>query len=181
MTTPVGHSLFALILFLATRPGGRAIVLLVLLAVAALLPDMDFYPLLWGDFQGAARNHQELTHSIVFVLISAAVLTWLGKRLQCGRAVVLFPLLLAAAGSHLLLDFLTEDSRNPIGIPLLWPFSEERFHSQVVIFGGVIKSSLSDLVSWHNAGVVLWEIIILGSIAAALWFFRYRGQKDRTD
>lgn len=174
MTTPAGHSLFGLAVFLATPAAGRnaALILLALLMAAAFIPDVDLFPLLWGDLDGANSSHQHFTHSLLFTAAVALVLSFVASKLGCGRFLHLSPYFVASAWSHTLLDMLTEDTREPIGIELFWPFSDARFSSPVSFFGGLAKSRMEDLLSWHNVQVVAGEIIILTPLVFAVWLMR---------
>jgi len=124
--------------------------LLALLMAAAIIPDIDLFPLLWGDMAAANSNHQQFSHSLLFTAAVALLITLAASLLGCGRFLRLSPYFIAAAWSHLLLDMLTHDSHEPIGIMLFWPFSDTRFNSPVSLFGGLAKSRLEDLISWHN-------------------------------
>jgi membrane-bound metal-dependent hydrolase YbcI (DUF457 family) len=143
--------------------------------LAAVLPDIDYYPILWGDLSLANHNHQWFTHSILFSLLSSVVLAIVGKWLLRGTITAkrLFIPILIAALSHLVFDYLTYDGRYPIGIPLLWPL-EARFNSPISIFGGVSKGSFSQIFSIHNLLVILRELLVGGFLVILVWFFSRR-------
>lgn len=176
MTTPVGHTLFAFIVHLTAPHKGRkeSLLLFGVLVIAALAPDFDYFPLLWGDFTLANLNHQGFSHSIFFALIAATALAYVAHWLGCGKTSHLFPFVFSASLSHLLLDYLTFDGREPIGIMLLWPFSDARFNSPFSVFGGIIKDSFSEIVSLHNLGVVLQEALVLFPVVLLVWFIAVR-------
>jgi membrane-bound metal-dependent hydrolase YbcI (DUF457 family) len=179
MTTPAGHSLFGLAVFLAAPPTARkaALILLALLMVAAFIPDLDLLPILWGGLEAANNSHQQFTHSLLFTAVAALALAFVASMLRCGGFLRLTPYFIAAAWSHILLDFFTEDTRKPIGLDLLWPFSDARFSSPVSIFGGLAKSRMEDLLSWHNVQVVAGEIMVLAPLVAAIWLLRLRRER----
>lgn len=183
MTTPAGHTLFAFVAYLLAPHKGRkeSLLLFAVLLFAAMLPDFDYFPVLWGDFTLANLNHQGFSHSILFALLAATALSYIAGWLGCGRPMRLFPFVFIASLSHLLLDYLTFDGRDPIGIMLLWPFSDTRFNSPVSVFGGIIKGSLSDIVSLHNFGVVLQEVLVLGPVALVVWIVAVRVLKGDQD
>jgi membrane-bound metal-dependent hydrolase YbcI (DUF457 family) len=176
MTTPAGHALFGLAVFLTTPGTNRraALILLALLLAAAFTPDADLFPLLWGDLSTANQLHQHVTHSLLFTAAAALALALAARLLGCGDFIRLSPYFIAAAWSHLLLDLLTSDTREPIGVMLLWPFSNARFSSPVSIFGGLAKSRPEELISWHNAGVIAGEILVLAPLVIAVWLLRVR-------
>jgi membrane-bound metal-dependent hydrolase YbcI (DUF457 family) len=176
MTTPAGHSLFGLAVFLAAPVTRRkaALILLVLLMGAAFIPDIDLMPVFWGGLDAANNSHQHFTHSLLFTAAAGLALAFIASRLGSGGFLRLSPYFIAAAWSHILLDLLTEDTRLPVGLELFWPFSDARFTSPVSIFGGLAKSRVEDLLSWHNFQVVAGEVLVLAPLVIALWLLRLR-------
>lgn len=134
MPSPVAHTLAGCCLAAAVggSPTLRHRGFRAALVLAANLPDIDVAAAFLAA--PATRLHQGGTHSLLFVLGAASALALIAS----GTA----PLLrawgwLAAAGLlHLALDLANHDSLPPIGIPLAWPFSGERWHSPVVLFPG---------------------------------------------
>lgn len=156
MPSPVAHTLAGLCLAEAAgrRRGGPGRPVVAAVLVAANLPDADFAPLLLGLDPGQLF-HQSVTHSVAFVLVSTLALALLlRKRLPLGRA---WALLLLAGLGHLALDLVSVDRRPPIGVPLLWPFSDGVWHSPVTLFLGLDKSSLARLPSVGNLAAVAVE------------------------
>lgn len=91
-------------------------------AIASMAADMDVAAFAFGIPYEAQFGHRGATHSIVFALALAALMTlreWRHFRAHS----LLFGYLFAAAVSHPLLDMLTDGG---LGIALLWPFSLER-------------------------------------------------------
>jgi hypothetical protein len=83
--------------------------------------------------------------------------------------------LLAAYGSHLILDWLTVDRTVPQGIPLLWPFSEAVFLSPLPLFTDIHHGSAwHAFVNWHNAGAALREAVLVGLPVMAFCAVRLR-------
>jgi membrane-bound metal-dependent hydrolase YbcI (DUF457 family) len=109
------------------------------------LPDLDYLP---GLIAGAmSRWHQGAGHSIGAVALLALV-SWCVARLARGRigppgTVAIWCLVLA--GGHLLVDVMTRDTSPPVGIPLLWPFSDLRAHLPFAVFPNFDKHSLTAL------------------------------------
>ncbi len=87
--------------------------------VATILPDLDSLGFRYGIPYGSPYGHRGFTHSIVFALASAALLTLVTRR--DGRT---FAFLFVSALSHPLLDAFTNGGR---GVALLWPYSNHRF------------------------------------------------------
>jgi hypothetical protein len=70
-----------------------------------------------------------MTHSITAVLVATIIAHWM-TRWRTGVFNWRLALLCGAAyGSHLLLDWLDNDTKQPAGIQLLWPFSNQWFIS----------------------------------------------------
>lgn len=141
MPTPVAHSIAgacAAALFARRLPAALALPSVAAALFAANLPDTDFLAALGGR-EALERFHQGPFHSIAFVAIATAPLALLlRRRLGFARAW----LLLAVAGlTHLLLDLMVVDRRPPVGLPLLWPLSGERFHAPVEIFPGLDRAT----------------------------------------
>ncbi len=118
----------------------------------AVLPDLD-YPLLWLLH---VQLEPRITHSLAFCS-ACAVLAWLLLRRWSGPAwgLVLFAVLLAAACSHLLLDYLV--GVHPL--PLLWPVSPHGFRSPVGLLPSAGRLDLHNPYLWRN---LLIEACILG-------------------
>lgn len=115
---PIGYLLLSVDPAL-TVLGALGVVLL------ARLPD-------W-DLRVPGLDHRGVTHTLVFLFGTAAVLGVLGyvfagafgipARRTAGLGVVIA---IVAVGSHLFADWLT-----PSGVPLLWPLTERRFSANV--------------------------------------------------
>ena len=155
MPSPVGHALGGLIVGLAMSP--RA---LPLVAAASVLPDVDF---LWG-------RHNMETHSIgAAVAAGLAVLAWnRGGRPGLAVAVTLAWL------THVLFDWLGSDDTPPLGVMALWPLSSAFYFADAFVFEAISRRYWLPNFIPHNAWAVAKEILILGPIAAALWFARKR-------
>jgi inner membrane protein len=99
-------------------------------AALALLPDADLLLVALGATDRGAAGHRGASHSLTMALI-AGLICALAARWR--RWPVLRTALIGAfaVGSHALLDVLGEGGR---GLPLLWPFSDVRFHSPWRIF-----------------------------------------------
>lgn len=154
MPSPVAHTLagWCLAESLRGRTGGSRAVAAAVLA-AATLPDLDFVPGILGLGQAA---HQGGTHSLAFAFAAAAPLALLLRgRLRFGPA---WGLLALAGTLHLLLDLVSVDTKPPVGIPLLWPLDDARWHSPVSIFPRLERSSVAAAFGAVNARALAVEI-----------------------
>ncbi len=116
---PVGYVLLAI-------DPGLAVIGLVGTVALSMLPDVDMrIPFV---------AHRGVTHTLLFVAVTAAALAAAGRTFA--DAMGLEPAVAAplgaivgvtAVGSHLLADALT-----PAGIPALWPLTDRRFSAGVV-------------------------------------------------
>lgn len=125
MSTLIGHALAgAVTTRLVASPGaprGRA--LPALAAVTALLPDLDIVVFLALRPLGMTP-HRGLSHSLLFALASATIVALLASRLVRLPLPRLWRVLLLAASSHLLLDYLM--GAGP-PLQLLAPMSDRGF------------------------------------------------------
>jgi len=167
MATPVAHTLAAWCLAAVPRRGlerpGAALAAVVL---AANAPDLDYLSLLGGRAAMEA-HHQGFTHSLGFVLAAAVPLALpLRRALGPLRAGALAAL---AGASHLLLDSVAADPKPPVGFPLLWPLSGERFHAPWTLFPGIDRSSLDRVLSLTNFRELAVEIAVFVPLVLLAW------------
>jgi inner membrane protein len=133
----------------------------------AVLPDLDY--LAWWLFR--VDVEPRITHSMAFVALGAG-LAWGACRRDTGSGAALFGLLLAAAGSHLLLDFL-------VGVhpaPLAWPLSSQGFSSPFGLLPSAGRLDISNPYLWRN---LLIEAGVLGPLLAGAVALRRRRPDQR--
>jgi membrane-bound metal-dependent hydrolase YbcI (DUF457 family) len=155
MPSPIGHALGAAAAGWALgseRPSVRRTALLVAVGLA---PDLD---LLFG-------THSTYTHSVGAVAI-VTLIAWLATRDARLTAAVA-----AAWASHLLLDWLGSDSRDPIGIMALWPFSTAHYQSGFYVFNAISRRYwMPEQFIWGNLKAAAREVaILLPVLALAYW------------
>lgn len=163
MPSPVAHTLAGMTICSATAK--RKSVAAVFAAIfLANLPDLDFLPgLLAGN---ANLYHHAETHSLGAMILVVLLVAGLAK--ACGDNPARWAIIAALAyGSHLLLDFFTVDTRQPYGIPLLWPFATTYVMSPVSVFLDIRRSAdpslfWRSLFSTHNVVAALREFLLLG-------------------
>lgn len=171
MATPIGHALagFAVYGYYASKHNVPRSHLFVLCTVMALAPDLDLLPgLLVGN---PILFHQGITHSFGFALLislgAAGIYACWGKPFA-----VIFMVSFLSYVSHLLLDFLGPDGREPYGTPLFWPISAAYFISPLPILPGVhhYLSSTSGstleffygVLTVHNLVAMAVEMLFVG-------------------
>jgi inner membrane protein len=134
------------------------------LAGIAIAPDLD---LLLGV-------HREASHSVGAAVIVGVVsaLLWFAfappplKRHahRAGLAAAL------AWGSHVLLDWLSNDTRPPIGVMALWPFAHDYYKAAIEIFPPVSRRYWESRFWLYNLRAIVTELSILGPLAAfVIW------------
>lgn len=124
------------------------------------LPDLDF----------AFGTHSTYTHSLgATVLIAALVFMAVpGDRPRWALASA------AAYASHILLDWLGDDTTPPIGIMALWPLTNEFYQSNLHWFMPISRRYGHPGFWMHNITAVIWEIVLVLPVLCALGWLRWR-------
>ena len=165
MPSPLGHALGGLIVgsLAVRRPGWFP---LAACAAAATLPDVDL--LLPITHRGATHS---LTAAACVFGLAWIVLSWKER----GTAALWLPLALGLAVlSHVLLDWLGEDSSSPRGVMVLWPLSRSYYVSNLDVFAAVDRRYWIPGFWRRNALALSREIIILGPLA---WLAKNRQKR----
>jgi membrane-bound metal-dependent hydrolase YbcI (DUF457 family) len=131
-------------------------------AIAAL-PDADLL---------LPHGHRTATHSITATLIVFIIATVVTGKVTRATAVRLALALAAAHATHLLLDWLGTDHNPPAGLQMFWPFDPDFYVSGWDIFPPVARGQISTAMLIVNLRAGLWEIALVGPVAAAAWLFR---------
>jgi len=147
-------------------------------ALCAALPDIDLLYM---------PTHRTATHSvpvaIVFTIVAVVVTGWVTPirewcnkyfGVQSGTATIGLACGLAWS-SHILLDWLGADANPPYGVQAFWPFSDQWSFSGVNIFPGTERRDpLSARAMLINLRAAVQETVMMGSVAAAAWWFNTR-------
>jgi membrane-bound metal-dependent hydrolase YbcI (DUF457 family) len=132
--------------------------------------------------------HQGPTHSLLFLLLATAatlLLLWLLPPAFRRRAAFPDPtpraaaLVFALIASHLVVDWMTQDFRPPIGCPWLWPFTDAPFHAPFAFIPAWKKLHFLDLFSTANLYPIAYETAI-GAALLSLAFSPRRRRKKGT-
>lgn len=164
MPSPVAHALGgAIAAFVVDSFARRPNLTLPLLAAAgaiAVAPDLDIL----------AGSHRTYTHSIGGVAVVGAVL-WLALRRRVSSVAVVVALT-AAYASHLLLDWLSKDTREPSGLTALWPFTAKYYQSGWNVFGEISRRYwLPQEFILANLRAAAWELLLMGPLLFVAWVF----------
>ena len=156
MPSPIGHALGGVAVAWAVVPRRNLSAALVL-AATALAPDLD---LLVGD-------HRGISHSLG-AAVGAGAVAWCaatvgGARAGSGsQAAARWG---GAAGlawaSHVFLDWLSNDTRPPIGVMALWPMTREYYKAGIEIFPAVSRQCCSARFWLYNLRAAAVETLIL--------------------
>jgi membrane-bound metal-dependent hydrolase YbcI (DUF457 family) len=119
-----------------------------ILAALAIAPDLD---LLVGD-------HRGISHSLGMVLAAGLVAVAMTRRPRWGLAVAL------AWASHVLLDWMSNDTRPPIGVMALWPLTRDYYKAGFEIFPAVSRRYWLAEFWIYNLKAVAVELLILAPI-----------------
>ena len=177
MPSPIGHALGGIAAAWVVVPR-RNLTAALVLAAAALAPDLD---LLVGD-------HRGISHSLGAAVVAGA-LAWCAATARGARggSGSFSPARWAAAvtlawSSHIFLDWLSNDTRPPIGVMALWPLTRDYYKAAIEIFPPVSRR-WGDTRFWvHNIRAAVVELAVLGPIAwlAVRRFSASRGRRQRT-
>ncbi|TAN36171.1 MAG: metal-dependent hydrolase [Verrucomicrobia bacterium] len=183
MPSPVGHSLIGLTLgvaFLVARRRtegwhkwlGENRGSLLTTVIAANACDLDYLP---GLLIGAPNSmHRWLGHTALWAALAGIIIWLLWRRLAPRLPRGALPVLLAVALSHIVADYFDEDTRAPFGILALWPFYDGFLISAHPIFLSLQKTSLADVVSWHNVRAVTQEALLTLPALLVVVFYKLR-------
>ncbi|MBN1481272.1 metal-dependent hydrolase [candidate division KSB1 bacterium] len=177
MPTPVGHIIAGAIIYQAQQKE-KNIWFLTFLLFFAMLPDCDFiFGFLVGD---PNRYHHQFTHSFVFVVSAGLFGGLIYSKWQRTNFTLSSAFFVCAGITHVILDLLAVDKREPFGCPIWWPFSNKFAISPVLIFSDVSRVSDSrlffkSLFNAHNMRTITLELFILMPIALIiLWITRIK-------
>jgi len=165
----IAHALVGASCFVIARPKTfhKELGWVLVAACLGLSPDVD-YLLLWG---AGWQPNPRVTHSLVFS-VAAATSAWALCRLMCGPVITagLLLIFMAAACSHLLLDFMVGVTSNP----LAWPFIDEGFSASIGLLPSAGKPDVFNVYFWRNL------FIELGIVVPALTFAYVLARKRQT-
>jgi inner membrane protein len=174
MPSPVGHILAGAAVYLGATPKeDRSRFTLGAALFGSILPDFDFFP---GLFVGKLSTyHHGLSHSLIFAVAFGAVVLILARHAQetnPARAAIIAGLSYA---SHVILDFLGTNEGTK-GVPMLWPFSNEKFGLDLGLLGyfRYSDSGIWSVLRFDNILVVAREVVFVGSLPL---FFLWRERR----
>jgi membrane-bound metal-dependent hydrolase YbcI (DUF457 family) len=161
--SPVGHALGGIALgwHLVPRRNRYAAIVLAGIAIA---PDLD---LLIGD-------HRGISHSVGAAAVAGLIALAVTRSPRWSLAVAI------AYASHVLFDWLSNDTRPPIGVMALWPFTSDYYKASVEIFPPVSRRYWESRFWLYNLRAVVMELLILGPVVLLAVFWKRIAQRSLT-
>ena len=150
MPSPIGHALGGIAAGWGSAPR-RDVTAAAIVAVVACAPDLDLL----------IHSHRGESHSVGAALIAGAIAWVVTGRPRWGAAVTL------AWASHVLLDWMSNDTRPPLGVMALWPFTRDYYKASIEIFPPVSRRYWESRFWIYNLRAVVAELVILGPLAIA--------------
>jgi len=134
-----------------------------ILAAVSIAPDLDLL----------AFSHRGESHSVGAAVIAGLLALAITRKPRWAVAVSL------AWGSHILLDWLSNDTRPPIGVMALWPFTRDYYKAGIEIFPPVSRRYWESRFWVHNLWAGFVELVVLLPLTA-LVVRAFRGRRTRT-
>ena len=164
MPSPVAHVLgglaTAFVVDSLVRRSSVTVPVLIASAAIAVAPDFDL----------VGGTHRTYSHSVGGVAI-VGVVCWLLVRARSSN-VNIAAILTAAYASHLPLDWLSKDTREPSGLTALWPFTTKYYQSGWDVFPEISRRYwLLDEFILGNLRAAAWELAVLGPCLLLAWTF----------
>jgi inner membrane protein len=169
MSSLVGHTLTSLGVYATTQPPKklalRDLLWLSWLTFVAIAPDLDYFsPAL---MRRASSGVLRVTHSLVGCLVFPILTLLVLSRLKLTRETrQLYAVQVVLAGlSHLVMDMLVGVS----ALPLLWPFTEQRFKLPFGVLPSAPSFRLDNVYMYRN---LLIEVGVLVPLYAGIYLTR---------
>ena len=177
MALCLAHAAAGYLAYEAFRPAGsHRPWLLAGAVVLANAPDLDFLPgLAIGD---PTAFHRGVTHTLGAAALLGAAAWLLARWRRAERPWWWAAFVLAAYGSHLVVDWMTVDAIPPFGIQLLWPLDGRWLHAPFALFGEIIVDRSGRVAFLHSlvtpAALLAWvrEIGIVMAVVASVQLAR---------
>ena len=154
---------------------------LLLFVILANLPDLDFLP---GFLLGEPNrfHHHYWSHSLGAAVVVGCLTALIFCGRDRGRFVWQMLLFSGIYFSHVALDTLSSDLKEPFGVPMFWPFSEAYIVSPVLIFMSIQKVDTSggfipSLLTAHNLWAAAWEFLVFAPVVSIMKLMQLRRRR----
>jgi membrane-bound metal-dependent hydrolase YbcI (DUF457 family) len=121
-----------------------------ILAAVAIAPDLDLL----------VHDHRGISHSVGMAVVAGSVAWLITRSPRWGATVAL------AWSSHILLDWLSNDTRPPLGVMALWPFTRDYYKAGIEIFPPVSRRYWESRFWLYNAKALAMELVIMLPLTA---------------
>ncbi len=164
MPTPLGHGCAGLAVHLfgarndVERADWRRAAVIV---GAAIAPDLDLL-LRWVD---GRNHHQGDSHTLAAALVVGAAVACLGRLARWTAPARLGVFAALGWASHVLLDYLGQDTNPPIGLRVFWPVTDRLFKFPWPVFMEIGRTIDAPTLV-HDGVAGLWELAVMAPI---LW------------
>jgi membrane-bound metal-dependent hydrolase YbcI (DUF457 family) len=159
--SPLGHALGGIAAGWGSAPR-RGIATAAILSAVAIAPDLDL----------VAGDHRGISHSVGAAVIAGVVAATLWSAFAAPplRRDTLRVALSAtlAWGSHILLDWLSNDTRPPLGVMALWPFTRDYYKAGIEIFPPVSRRYWETRFWIYNLKALAFELAVIGPLTALI-------------
>lgn len=122
MASAFSHIAVPAVLYASFKSDTINLKLFMLAAICSVIPDVDIIAFGFGIPYQSQWGHRGFTHSLVFALSLAALITLFHRKLK-SKPLAIFWLCFVSCASHAFLDAMTNGG---LGVALYWPFSLER-------------------------------------------------------
>lgn len=176
MALPIAHAAAGYLVHRATHRGpsrgepAKVWWRVALFMLIGNLPDFDF---LIGFVCGRpGLVHRGVSHTILAAIVFGAVAGWIARRWRAEPFLPTAVAFGAAYASHLLIDWLSMDTRPPLGGQFLWPLSAAYYVSPVPIFAeiridGITRTGfLETVLAWPTLVALVRESVVVLGVAA---------------
>lgn len=178
MATIFAHALVPIAIRAGARAGSISNRLLLVAALATMIPDLDVIAFWFNIPYGDAFGHRGFTHSITFACVAGGVAALSAKGLQ-STAKRAFWLIFVSVLSHPLLDALTNGG---LGVALFWPLSDARYFMpwRPIMVSPIGVSSFFEARSIQVLVTEFFWVVLPLTISVAVSVFVRRWRQRRT-
>jgi membrane-bound metal-dependent hydrolase YbcI (DUF457 family) len=149
--SPIGHALGGIAAGWGTVPR-RDVAAAAILAVVAGAPDLDLL----------VHSHRAESHSVGAALIAGLVTLSAFAATPLRRDAARWAAAVSLAwASHVLLDWLSNDTRPPLGVMALWPFTRDYYKASIEIFPPVSRRYWESRFWIYNLRALAVELLVL--------------------
>lgn len=162
MPSPIGHSIISLGVYYLFKYRIVRILLywktIVFIFIMGNLPDLDFIPgILTGD---PSRYHETYTHTLGFAVI-VSFFAWLCLLILRSKNLYKLAFLsFVLIYTHVIFDSFNMDSRPPIGVMMVWPFTDKYFYLRTPFMYPFDRDNLGNFLSMNSLFALFTELAV---------------------